>query len=572
MILNTYQDTDTSGAGIAYTEPMLQTPAVGIKAVSKDKEEKGPDDLVKRLQAQIMAKESGGRRYDKEGNLLTSSKGALGEMQVMPYTSKDPGFGIKPARSNDPNELRRVGDEYAAAMYNRYKDPKLAMIAYNMGPGATDKWLAAGADPRKLPKETQGYIRGVSLAGGGPVKHFVLGDLVMDDYGSSRGSDPRTQATFDEYNRTAAELEEENKKEKNKAKPLSKEAQRALAEKAAREAKVKGVGPVKPSTPAGIGGLRGATIPSLGLGAVTSLYGGLTGPDQVNIPTAADANAEGLTADEIANAKRPALIYPRIRGKERYTSELPATRDQKPRPIVANPAAVAAAAANKVNVPLGYTPDEAGSPYIDGMPPMVSGAAPAEAAAAAPMSATDKLFAQMQDAYAKREARLEAARKQDPYLAMLAAGLGMMGGTSPYAFTNIGQGGAQGVAQYATTQKLRAAEEAGLGNLQNKMYNSAMLGELRRDQMEQAKAGKEAKMSQDLQIAKNAFIEKRLKAAGMDEIMLGNLKRKQAMGKIGADELKLLDYYENQRKNIELEANRMYASPGAGMKIVGVRG
>jgi hypothetical protein len=104
------------------------------------------------------------------------------------------------------------------------------------------------------------------------------------------------------------------------------------------------------------------------------------------------------------------------------------------------------------------------------------------------------------------------------------------------------------------------------------MYSSAMLGELRRDQMEQAKAGKEAKMSQDLQIAKNAFIEKRLKAAGMDEIMLGNLKRKQAMGKIGADELKLLDYYENQRKNIELEANRMYASPGAGMKIVGVRG
>jgi hypothetical protein len=175
MILNTYQDTDTSGAGIAYTEPMLQTPAVGIKAVSKDKEEKGPDDLVKRLQAQIMAKESGGRRYDKEGNLLTSSKGALGEMQVMPYTSRDPGFGIKPASSSDPNELRRVGDEYAAAMYKRYGDPKLAMIAYNMGPGATDKWLASGADLRKLPKETQGYIRGVSLAGGGEVKRFQIG-------------------------------------------------------------------------------------------------------------------------------------------------------------------------------------------------------------------------------------------------------------------------------------------------------------------------------------------------------------------------------------------------------------
>jgi hypothetical protein len=58
-------------------------------------------------------------------------------------------------------------------MYNRYGDPKLAMIAYNMGPGATDKWLASGADPRRLPKETQGYIRGVSLAEGGEVKGYA---------------------------------------------------------------------------------------------------------------------------------------------------------------------------------------------------------------------------------------------------------------------------------------------------------------------------------------------------------------------------------------------------------------
>lgn len=107
-------EVDNTDAGVAYAAPSIpQTPAVGIKAVSKDKEEKGPDDLVKRLQAQIMAKESGGRRYDKEGNLLTSSKGALGEMQVMPYTSRDPGFGIKPARDSSPDELRRVGDEYA---------------------------------------------------------------------------------------------------------------------------------------------------------------------------------------------------------------------------------------------------------------------------------------------------------------------------------------------------------------------------------------------------------------------------------------------------------------------------
>ena len=148
------------------------TPSVGIASGYEDREERS-GDMVDRLRAQIMAKESGGRRYDKSGKLLTSSKGAEGEMQVMPYTARDPGFGIRPARDGSPDELRRVGDEYAAAMYNRYGDPKLAMIAYNMGPGATDKWLASGADTRKLPKETQGYIRGVSLAEGGEVKGYA---------------------------------------------------------------------------------------------------------------------------------------------------------------------------------------------------------------------------------------------------------------------------------------------------------------------------------------------------------------------------------------------------------------
>ena len=520
MILNTYQDTDTSGAGIAYTEPMLQTPAVGIKAVSKDKEEKGPDDLVKRLQAQIMAKESGGRRYDKEGNLLTSSKGALGEMQVMPYTSRDPGFGIKPAKDSSPDELRRVGDEYAAAMYNRYKDPKLAMIAYNMGPGATDKWLAAGADPRKLPKETQGYIRGVSLAEGGEVKRYQTGGY----------------------------------------RPLSAEAAKFLQQQKDRAA---------PTSSAKVPSLDRPARPSM-IGSDANVYPGMSDLNYYN-----ELAAE-LEKDPTYEPYKEEMEKLLKRNPTLLTARQPATNIIGPLATPKNKTtALASTGSNKpISVPpANYVPDEAGSPYINGMPPIVTGTAPAkDAPAETPMSATDKLFAQMQDAYAKREARLEAARKQDPWLAGLAAGLGMMGGTSPYAFTNIGQGGAQGVAQYAATQKLRAAEEAGLGSLQNKMYSSAMLGDLRRDQMEQAKAGKEAKLNQDLQIAKNAYIEKRLKSLPMDEQMLKNYRLKELDGKLTPQERRRLEFYENERKNIELEANRMYASPGAGMKIVGVRG
>jgi hypothetical protein len=518
MILNTYQDTDADSSGIAYAMPsMPQSAAAGIKAVAK--EEKGPDDLVKRLQAQIMAKESGGRRYDKEGNLLTSSKGALGEMQVMPYTSRDPGFGIRPARSNDPDELRRVGDEYAAAMYNRYKDPKLAMIAYNMGPGATDKWLAAGADPSKLPKETQGYIRGVSLAEGGEVKRYQTGG----------------------YRPLSAEAANFLQQQKDRATP-TKSTQSAAANKLLR--------------------------PSM-IGSDANVYPGMSDLNYYN-----ELAAE-LEKDPTYEPYKQEMEKLLKRNPTLLTARQPATNIIGPLANVQRKTDNSAAPAVRANVPppANYVPDEAGSPYINGMPPIVTGTAPAkDAPAETPMSATDKLFAQMQDAFTKREARLEAARKQDPWLAGLAAGLGMMGGTSPYALTNIGQGGAQGVAQYATTQKLRAAEEAGLGSLQNKMYSSAMLGELRRDQMEQAKAGKEAKMSQDLQIAKNAFIEKRLKSLPMDEQMLKNYRLKELDGKLTPQERKRLEFYENERRKIDLEADRMYASPGAGMKIVGVRG
>lgn len=461
MILNTYQDTDTSGAGIAYAEPTPKSEKVGIKAVSKDKEEKGPDDLVKRLQAQIMAKESGGRRYDKEGNLLTSSKGALGEMQVMPYTSRDPGFGIKPARDSSPDELRRVGDEYAAAMYNRYKDPKLAMIAYNMGPGATDKWLASGADPSKLPKETQGYIRGVSLAEGGEVKHFQDGGT-MGGYGDEN------------YDMDTLRIQELD---------------------AARKRK------------------------------------------------------EAEERYEFLQRSAPGIAA-------RMTPPVPS----ETRPVVGYEAQGRRSGATEENIGK-FLRDRA-----------ETNAAPAAAVQAEiPMSAQDKLFAQMQEAFTKREARLEAARKQDPYLSMLAAGLGIMGGTSPYALTNIGQGGAQGVAQYGALQKARAAEEAGLGSLQNKMLTTAMTGELRKDLQSQANSAKYAN-------ALSSVREQRLQLEGKymqrpEYIDLGMLQTyAQRLAKNPADKDAKAKYDSLIAKKQALESKIKKELPDPDPSLFGVKG
>jgi len=118
----------------------------------------------------VMQAESRGKRYKDDGKTLTTSpKGALGEMQVMPKTSRDPGFGVVPAKDKSPDEIARVGKDYLQAMLGKYGDTEKALIAYNWGPGVTDKWLAAGADPKKLPAETKTYVERVKGFLGGNV-------------------------------------------------------------------------------------------------------------------------------------------------------------------------------------------------------------------------------------------------------------------------------------------------------------------------------------------------------------------------------------------------------------------
>lgn len=87
-----------------------------------------------------------------------------------------------------------------------------------------------------------------------------------------------------------------------------------------------------------------------------------------------------------------------------------------------------------------------------------------------PKSAFDDFMA---DIKASRE-DLKKQQSQDKYMALLSAGLGMMSGTSPNAFANIGQGAQAGVASYGASQKQRAAERAALNKnlLMGQRYQS----------------------------------------------------------------------------------------------------
>ncbi|WP_066807130.1 transglycosylase SLT domain-containing protein [Sphingomonas asaccharolytica] len=125
-----------------------------------------------RMQAITAFSESRGRERDKNGNLVTSSAGAQGKMQVMPGTNTDPGFGVRPAADNSDAERTRVGNDYLAAMVKRYGgDATKAWAAYNWGPGHLDSAIAKyGSDwLQHAPQETRDYVHtNVAALGGRP--------------------------------------------------------------------------------------------------------------------------------------------------------------------------------------------------------------------------------------------------------------------------------------------------------------------------------------------------------------------------------------------------------------------
>jgi hypothetical protein len=142
----------------AFKKPFQGTPALAARGRGRNvlpaKQEPVDENIASpELIQSIIDIESGGRED------AVSPKGAMGRMQVMPATAKNPGFGITPAKDFSSQELERVGQDYFNVMLNRYGgDKKLALIAYNMGPGAADKWLAKGGDTSALPAETQAYV------------------------------------------------------------------------------------------------------------------------------------------------------------------------------------------------------------------------------------------------------------------------------------------------------------------------------------------------------------------------------------------------------------------------------
>ncbi|MBO9454887.1 lytic transglycosylase domain-containing protein [Paracoccus sp. R12_1] len=98
-----------------------------------------PEDLFLRLVQQ----ESGWNPRAR------SHKGATGLAQLMPGTAAK--LGVNP---NDPMQNLQGGARYLRMMYNQFGNWRLALAAYNAGPGAVAKY--GGIPPYR---ETRNYVR-----------------------------------------------------------------------------------------------------------------------------------------------------------------------------------------------------------------------------------------------------------------------------------------------------------------------------------------------------------------------------------------------------------------------------
>ena len=117
----------------------------------------------------IMRVESGGR------DLTNPTTKATGPMQVKEMTLTNPGYGVEPAKDDSVEEKIRVGKDYYNAMRKEFNGNDLyASIAYNLGPGATKKWLESGGSIEQL--------RQIQSSDGRPVGQAAI-DYITKLYG-----------------------------------------------------------------------------------------------------------------------------------------------------------------------------------------------------------------------------------------------------------------------------------------------------------------------------------------------------------------------------------------------------
>jgi hypothetical protein len=175
---------------------------------------------------------------------------------------------------------------------------------------------------------------------------------------------------------------------------------------------------------------------------------------------------------------------------------------------------------------------------------------------AAEESFFEKIMARNED----ERKRINESAKEDKNLALLAAGLGMMGGTSPYAMANIGQGGLQGIQALAASKTRRAAE---LTALNKGEATQAYYGEMAKERQERGAMNKANQLRDDFRTRENDIRTMVTKmAAGNPRISSLPPDQQQALiDKQIRDALSNDQYYKSLANQLGIQATNTPSAP-----------
>lgn len=357
--------------------------------------------------------ETGGMKNPESA---VSSAGAQGIAQFMPATAKQ--YGIDPF---NPREASRGMNEHVHHLMKKYGDPQLVAIAYNWGEGNTNKWLARGADPSKLPKETQTYLSrfmSTAMAKGGVVGYAKGGKV--------------ERASYEEQMQKAFGYKPE-------------------------------LGPMARHY------MSGGEVRMAGGGGFDPNTGEFIYEDEQTGPSFGDrfkkmiGYGEGLKIDPLKN--KPEL-------KANLQAEIAKRAGVKPTAPVAKPEVKPQPQVQKIEAPIPVQKEEA-------VPTPAAEKPTVQQQAQAP-SEYDEYIKMLKQNYADSKKNREA----DKNMAIIAAGLGMMAGDSPYAAVNIGKGALVGLQQLSESKKLALSDEANSMKTIGAMMRYKEIGQLNKEASE----------------------------------------------------------------------------------------